>query len=85
MPAISVSQSKKKLVTWIESLQDKTVLRRLEKIREEVESGSPENYMLPGKPLTVEELKDRVLKAREAVLNGDYITDEELTREMKTW
>jgi hypothetical protein len=85
MPTISVSQSKKELVTWIESLQDKTILSQLEKFKKEIELDLGENYMLAGKPLTVEELKDRVIKSRDAILNGEYVTDEELTRDMKTW
>ncbi|MBS3742606.1 MAG: hypothetical protein V5A47_11270 [Bacteroidales bacterium] len=40
-------------------------------------------YTVDGKPVTKEELKNRVKKASERVKSGDYITQEEVDEEIK--
>jgi len=84
MANTSILTRKKTLLSWIENLQDRNLLKKIEYLKKESESKS-DNYMLPGNPMTVEELKERVLTAHEAVIKGEFITHEDLKDEMKTW
>jgi hypothetical protein len=79
MATTNIVTRKKNLLDWIENLQDKNVLKKLEHIREEAIL-EKDNYMLPGEPMTIEELKTRVMTAHNAVLKGEFITHEDLKR-----
>ena len=75
---------KQNLLTWMESLQDRNVLKKLEHIKEEVEEKTG-SYLLPGEPMTVGELKERAMNAYEDVLKGDYVMHKDLKNEMRSW
>jgi len=59
-------------------------LKKIENLNEDTE-GKPENFILPGNPLSVEELKERVMNAHNAVINGEFITHQDLLKEMNSW
>jgi hypothetical protein len=80
----SIVSRKRNLLTWIEGLHDLAILKKLENIKEGVEE-EIDNFCLPGAPMSVEELKQRVMSAHEEVANGQFITHEDLKREMDTW
>jgi dephospho-CoA kinase len=80
----SILTRKKNLLSWIESLQDRKVLKILENIKEEVEEKTG-SHLLPGNPMTISELKERVMNAHNAILKDEYVTHEDLKKEMKKW
>ncbi len=59
---------------------------RLLKILYSVAKGyADENYTLPGKPLTERILKNRIQAAKKRVSSGQFISHEEIEKEMKAW
>jgi len=79
MTKASIFLRKQNILSWIENLNDQKVLKILEDLKDS------QNHLLPGKSMSVNEFKERVLRAHEAVLNGDFITHDDLKREMETW
>lgn len=44
-----------------------------------------EDYTLPGPPMDVETYRKRILKASDSAKAGNYITSEDLEKEMEQW
>ena len=91
MTHYSITSRKEKLVSWIESLNDKTILQKLESLKTEIENSpgkieeNQEDYTLPGNPMTEEEFTARILRAKEEVAKGNFISHDDLEREIKNW
>ena len=84
MASYSILTRKQNLLAWIEGLHDQQVLKKLENVKEEAEEKSG-SYLIAGKPMTVNELKERAMSAHEAALNGEFITHEDLKKDMDKW
>ncbi len=44
-----------------------------------------EDYTLPGKPMSVQTIKDRVKEAKSNIESGNFTTQEDLEKEMEQW
>ncbi len=84
MASYSILTRKRNLLTWIEGLHDQNLLKKLENVKDEAE-GKSGNDLLAGKPMTIKELKERAMKAHEAVVNGEFVTHEDLKKDMNAW
>lgn len=64
---------------------DERFLRMVDAMRREYEGSDIVGYTVDGNPITQEDLKKRVRAASERAEAGDYITQEEVEREMEGW
>ena len=62
---------------------DKTFLKMVHAMSKEYEQSENVGYIVNGNPITKENLKKRVKAASERVKSGDYITQEEVDKEIK--
>lgn len=62
-------------------------IRFLEKVQALAKSyeADEEDYTLPGPPMDVETYRRRITEARAQIDAGEYITQEELEKEMEQW
>ena len=62
---------------------DETFLKMVHAMSKEYEQSENVGYIVNGNPITKENLKKRVKAASERVKSGDYITQEEVDKEIK--
>jgi hypothetical protein len=78
---MSTTQIQKKLQVVIET-GDSRLLKMLYAMAKEY---NEENFTLPGKPMSVKALRTRVNSARQRIQSGQFTTQAELDKEMKSW
>jgi hypothetical protein len=80
---MGTAELRKEAHSFIDRADDKTLKKviALAKSHEEKE----EDYTLPGSPMDVETYRRRIREARERVKAGEYITQEDLEKEMEQW
>ncbi|MBS3771808.1 MAG: hypothetical protein V5A47_10755 [Bacteroidales bacterium] len=81
---MDTSKLRKELHKYIDHA-DKTFLKMVHAMSKEYEQSENVGYTVDGDPITKEDLKIRVKKASERVKSGDYITQEEVDKEVKNW
>lgn len=64
---------------------DKTFLKMVHAMRKEYEQSENVGYTVDGTPISKEDLKKRVKAASERVKSGEYISQEEVDKEVKNW
>jgi len=64
---------------------DERFLRMVDAMRKEYEGSDIVGYEVDGTPITQEELKLRAKEASSEVKAGNYITQEELEKEIENW
>lgn len=72
------------LIQWLATLQDVKILQHIASLKEQA-SKKPNNYILPGEPMTEEEFVGRIQAARSRIQDGQFTTMEDLEKEMETW
>ena len=78
---MSTTQIQEKLHAVVDD-GDSRLLKMLYAVAKEY---TEENYAVPGKPMTVKELKSRIRSARERIKSGRFTTQANLEKEMKAW
>lgn len=78
---MGATQIKEELYQYIEDA-DARLLKMLYALAKEY---TQEEYILPGKPMTKENLKKRVRSAKSRIDAGHLTTQEDLENEMKGW
>ncbi|MBX2894935.1 MAG: hypothetical protein KF763_05815 [Cyclobacteriaceae bacterium] len=78
---MSTNQIQKKLQDVIET-GDTRLLKMLYAVAKEY---NDENFALPGKAMSVKTLKTRVNSAKRRIQSGQFTTQAELDKEMKSW
>lgn len=79
---MNTSQIKKELHQLIDN-GDERFLRLVHAVATNYNSN--EDYTLPGSPMSVNEYKSRIRKAKERVKAGYFTTQEDLEKEMEQW
>ena len=64
---------------------DERFLRMVDAMRREYEGSDIVGYEPDGTPITKEDLKRRVIEASARVKAGDYITQEDMEKEVEGW
>jgi hypothetical protein len=82
MAVMNTSQIKKELHQLIEN-GDERFLRLVHAVATNYNCN--EDYTLPGSPMSVNEYKSRIRKAKERVKAGYFTTQENLEKEMEKW
>lgn len=72
------------LLSRIENPDDQSVLKKLEHVMLEAKEKT-DTYSIAREPITIDELRSRAINAHSAVMNGEFITHEDLKKEMDTW
>ena len=74
------------LIRWLAALDDIKIIQQVLSLKE-ANSGSERtaNHILPGEPMSMEELQARIVAAQTSVRNGNFTTMEDLEQEMKEW
>ncbi len=78
---MSTTQIQKKLQAVIEN-GDSRLLKMLYAVAREY---NEENLTLPGKPMSVKTLQTRVNAAKRRIHSGQFTTQAELDKELKSW
>ncbi|RLD58391.1 MAG: hypothetical protein DRI97_03300 [Bacteroidetes bacterium] len=81
---METSELRKKVRSYIDKT-DERFLRMVDAMRKEYEGSEVVGYEVNGTPITPEDLKKRVRAASERAEAGDYITQEEVEKEMEGW
>lgn len=81
---MGTAELRKEVQSYIEKADDR-FLRMVHALKREYEEEDIVGYELDGTPITQEELKQRVRAASERAEAGDYITQEDLEKEIKGW
>ncbi|MFO7933850.1 MAG: hypothetical protein R6U78_07195 [Bacteroidales bacterium] len=80
---MGTAELRKEVQNYIEKADDR-FLRMVYALKREYEE-KEEDYTLPGPPMDVETYRRRIKEASEQVKAGDYITQEDLEKEMEQW
>ena len=64
---------------------DETFLKMMYAMSKEYEKSENIGYTMDGKPIYKQDIKKRVKAASKRVKSGDYITQEEVEKEIKDW
>ncbi len=80
---MGTAELRKEVQSYIEKADDR-FLRMVDALKREYEE-KEEDYTLPGPPMDVETYRRRIKEASEQVKAGDYITQEDLEKEMEQW
>lgn len=81
--AMTASAMRKELYQAITYIKDTDFLKAVytivtSKIKEE-------NYTRPGKPMSISEYRKRIKKSEASIEAGEYMTQEQLEKEMEKW
>lgn len=76
---MGTTELRKKAHSFIEQADDKTLKKVLALAEAE------EDYTLPGPPMDVETYRKRIREASERVKAGEYISQEDLEKDMEQW
>lgn len=79
---MSVAEKKLSLIEWLAGIEDKKVLKEVDRIR--LKSGS-RNENVPLKKLTLEEFYERIEKSEDAARNGKVISQKDIEKEAESW
>lgn len=72
------------LIQWLANLQDVKILQQIASLKE-TQSNEGQNYVVPGDPMTKDELVIRIQAAQNRIQNGQFTTMEDLEKEMEEW
>ncbi|MCF8227119.1 MAG: hypothetical protein K9J30_14675 [Bacteroidales bacterium] len=75
---------KKELHSYIDKADDR-FLKMVYAMSKEYEKDTVVGYRTDGTPITPQDLKERVKAASKRVKSGQYITQEELEKEVENW
>ena len=81
---MNTSQIKKELHSYIENADDK-FLKMVYAMSKEYAKDDVVGYKTDGTPITPQDLKNRVTAASKRVKSGQYITQEEMEKEIDNW
>lgn len=81
---MDINKLREELLKYIEQA-DKTFLKMVHAMSKEYEKSENIGYTVNGDPITKEDLKTRVKAASERVKSGDYISQEEVDKEVRNW
>lgn len=81
---MDINKLREELLKYIEQA-DKTFLKMVHAMSKEYEKSENIGYTVNGDPITKEDLKKKVKAASERVKSGDYISQEEVYKEVKNW
>ena len=81
---MDTNRLKKELHSYIDHA-DETFLKMVHAMSKEYQKSEDIGYTVDGKPITKQELKNRVKAASKRVKSGDYITQDEIEKEIKNW
>ena len=81
---MSTTELRKVLHKYIDHA-DETFLKMVHAMSKEYENTDIVGYRVGGIPITSEDLKNRVRDASSRVKSGDYLTQEDVEKEIKDW
>jgi len=81
---MSTLELKEHLHQYIENADD-TFLRMVYALSKEYKKPNTVGFSVDGKPLSEDEVKYRVKAASKRVKGGDYITQQEIEKEIEKW
>jgi hypothetical protein len=81
---METAELRKKVRSYIDKT-DERFLRMVDAMRKEYEGSDVVGYEVDGTPIAQEDLKKRVREASARVKAGDYITQEDLEKEVENW
>ncbi len=81
---METAELRKKVRSYIDKT-DERFLRMVDAMRKEYEGSEVVGYEVDGSPIMQEDLKKRVRAASERAEAGNYITQEEVEKEMEGW
>ncbi len=73
---------KLRMIEYLLSVQDEGLFKSLEEVIDTLKSRNKSGEF---KPLTTDEIIERALEAEKDIESGNFITQEELERESKSW
>ena len=81
---MSTAELRKVLHKYID-FADETFLKMVHAMSKEYENPDISGFNVDGTPITTEELRKRVKEASSRVKAGDYITQEEVEKDIENW
>lgn len=81
---MGIAELRKEVRSYIDKADDR-FLRMVDAMRKEYEGSDVVGYKVDGTPVTQEDMKLRVKEASAQVKAGNYITQEDLEKEMESW
>lgn len=82
--AMNTTRLKQELHLYIDHA-DETFLKMVHAMSKEYKSPEIVGYNVDGSPITQQDLKARVSAASKRVKSGNYLTQEEVEKEIKNW
>lgn len=79
---MDLAEKKVEIIEWVAALQDKSALKKLEKLKKQ---SIKEAYEAKLKPLTKAELKARAKQSNKAIKAGKVTSIEDLEKESANW
>jgi len=91
LKTMTTTQLKNNLHKYIDRADERFLSAIYAMMSEYMKTASPnkknedEDYTKPGKPMSLDTLKKRIIDAQARVAEGKYISQEDLEKEMKNW
>lgn len=82
MKAMDLQTAKIKVMQKIMNVSKASLLNKISNI---LDKEMVVGYTTDGKPLTKQEYNERLLVAEKQIVSGDYITQEDLEKEIENW
>ena len=79
---MNINKLREELHKYIDQA-DRTFLKMVHAMSKEYEQSEIVGYTVEGDPITQKDLKNRVKEASDRVKSGDYITQDEVDKEVK--
>ena len=79
---MGITELRKEVQSYIDKADDR-FLKMVHALAKSYED--EEDYILPGPPMDIETYRRRINEARAQIDAGEYITQEELEKEMEKW
>jgi len=78
---MNIQATKLSLIEWLISLQDESLLEKLEQFRSKTKKTSSEKI----KPMSLDAFYSKIENSEKAFKNGKVISQDELRKEIKSW
>ena len=82
---MDIQSTKIELIKNLLNVEKESILIKIKDILLNSEKEEITDYIIDGKPLTVNELQSELKGAEKEIENGDFFTSEELDKEIASW